>query len=448
MKRFITVLLALMMLIGCTAVHAEISETSLEFSKSGVIWKLPEAVRALPGRIMYTFDYGEGTIGSGMIKVYLTYTEWPDEQFLEIQEQAAALDTEAKFEESMALSQTATDAMPVLVYFFGIEGDRFTTEQALGILGTGVFRAPVKIGEKGDYTFWMSVPDPDSDMMQNAGKQFSPDGIAALVQAQNEIMAHPEYAELTEAAAGIKIPEVGSKISFETTDLDGNPVRSEEIFSKNRLTLVNFFGRNCGACDAEMPELQRLNREYADQGFEVLGIACDDFSTEEALDFARLYSELYNIRTLRLNESVNSALYHLGTPTSYFIDSEGTVLTVPVVGAFSEQSFAGIEAYLNGTSAELPTETDASTDSDTQNWFIRVIDQNKDPVPDVFVNFCSDTACTPVELNEKGIGIFTGPAGTYHISIVEVPDGYNADDVGDLSVDGSTTSITVTVVKE
>ena len=69
MKRFITVLLALMMLIGCTAVHAEISETSLEFSKSGVIWKLPEAVRALPGRIMYTYDLGEGTIGSGLIKL-------------------------------------------------------------------------------------------------------------------------------------------------------------------------------------------------------------------------------------------------------------------------------------------------------------------------------------------------------------------------------------------
>lgn len=182
--------------------------------------------------------------------------------------------------------------------------------------------------------------------------------------------------------------------------------QSEEIFSKNKLTLVNFFKNNCSACDAEMPELQRLNREYADKGFEVLGIACVDFS------------------------------------------SEGTVLTVPVEVVFSEQSFAALEAYLNGTSAELPTETDASTDSDTQNWFIRVIDQNKDPVPDVFVNFCSDTACTPVELNEKGIGIFTGPAGTYHISIVEVPDGYNADDVGDLSVDGSTTSITVTVVKE
>lgn len=447
MKRFITVLLVLAICIGCVAAYAEISETSLEFSRSGVIWQLPEAVRALPGRIMYTFDYGEGTIGSGMIKVYLTYSEWPDEKFQEIQEQTAALDEEAKYEESMALSQTAADAMPVLAYFFGIEGDRFTTEQALGILGDGVFREPVKIGEKGDFTFWMTVPDLDSVMMQNAGKQFSPEGIAALVQAQDEIMAHPEYAELAEAAAGIKIPAVGTKISFETTDLDGNPVRSEEIFSKNKLTLVNFFKNNCGACDAEMPELQRLNREYADQGFEVLGIACVDFSSEEMLDFARMYSEIYNIRILRLNESVNSALYHLVTPTSYFIDSEGTVLTAPVEGAFSEQSFAGIEAYLSGTSAELPTET-AVTTSDTQTWFIRVIDQNKDPVPDVFVNFCSDTACTPVELNEKGVGSFTGPAGTYHISIVEVPDGYNADDVGDLSVDENATSITVTVVKE
>ena len=447
MKRFITVLLVLTMCIGCVAAYAEISETSLEFSRSGVIWQLPEAVRALPGRIMYTFDYGEGTVGSGMIKVYLTYTEWPDEKFQEIQEQAAALDEEAKFEEATALSQTAADAMPVLAYFFGIEGDRFTTEQALEILGPGVLREPVKIGEKGDFTFWMTVPDPDSAMMQNAGKQFSPEGIAALVQAQDEIMAHPEYAELTEAAAGIKTPAVGTRISFETTDLDGNPVKSEEIFSKNKLTLVNFYGQFCNACNAEMPELQRLNQEYADQGFEVLGIACVDFSTEEALEFARLYSEIYNIRTLRLNESVNNALYHLAMPTSYFIDSEGTVLTAPVVGAFSEQSFADIEAYLNGTSAELPTETD-ETNSNTQTWFIRVIDQNKDPVPDVFVNFCSDTACTPVELNENGLGSFTGPAGTYHISIVEVPDGYNADDVGDLSVDIYTTSITVTVIKE
>ncbi len=41
---------------------------------------------------------------------------------------------------------------------------------------------------------------------------------------------------------------------------------------RGKVVLVNFWATWCEPCVAEMPALQKLQREFADQGFEVLGV--------------------------------------------------------------------------------------------------------------------------------------------------------------------------------
>ncbi len=48
-------------------------------------------------------------------------------------------------------------------------------------------------------------------------------------------------------------------------------------------------------------------------------------------------------------------------------------------------------------------------------------------VPDVMINFCTDTACTPVFTDEMGRAVFTGPAERYHVQIIMAADGWQAD---------------------
>jgi peroxiredoxin len=87
--------------------------------------------------------------------------------------------------------------------------------------------------------------------------------------------------------------------------------------------------------------------------------------------------------------------------------------------------------YSNVT-VEYETETDAGSEADAGSkadaYIIHVLDQNGDPVPEVVVNFCTDTACTPCEADEDGTIAYTGKPDVYHIQIIDYPEGYSCDE--------------------
>lgn len=66
--------------------------------------------------------------------------------------------------------------------------------------------------------------------------------------------------------------------------------------------------------------------------------------------------------------------------------------------------------------------------STAQAYIVHVLDQNNDPVEEVTVNFCTDTACVPKESDEDGLITFTGAPDAYHVTIVDAPDGYSWDE--------------------
>ena len=68
--------------------------------------------------------------------------------------------------------------------------------------------------------------------------------------------------------------KAGDKIEFKSTDFNGAPVTSE-LFSKNKLTMVNIWGTFCPPCIREMPDLARLNEANKSKGVEVIGIPID-----------------------------------------------------------------------------------------------------------------------------------------------------------------------------
>ena len=81
------------------------------------------------------------------------------------------------------------------------------------------------------------------------------------------------------------------------------------------------------------------------------------------------------------------------------------------------------EAYF-----ELVSDEPAAADNAADAYIIHVLDQNGDPVPELIVNFCSDTACTPCESDENGIITYNGAPYAYHIQIIDCPEGYSYDE--------------------
>lgn len=83
----------------------------------------------------------------------------------------------------------------------------------------------------------------------------------------------PEYCPLRNEAVTLKNKH--KIVSFETVDLDGNPVTSEELFVDHDVTVINIWATWCINCKQEMEELEALNKEWADKGCQIIGI-CDD----------------------------------------------------------------------------------------------------------------------------------------------------------------------------
>ena len=62
--------------------------------------------------------------------------------------------------------------------------------------------------------------------------------------------------------------------SFNTTDIDSNQV-DESVFKGKKLTMINIWATYCGPCINEMPALGKISREYAGEGFQIIGIPVD-----------------------------------------------------------------------------------------------------------------------------------------------------------------------------
>ena len=114
------------------------------------------------------------------------------------------------------------------------------------------------------------------DTIESAKDQFSDEEYALLKKSAQEISEienkltelekqHPEILnEETDANGDVqKFP------SFEGKDLDGNEVKSDELFSANAVTVVNFWFTTCSPCVGELGDLDALNKELAEKGGDV-----------------------------------------------------------------------------------------------------------------------------------------------------------------------------------
>jgi thiol-disulfide isomerase/thioredoxin len=107
---------------------------------------------------------------------------------------------------------------------------------------------------------------------------------------------------------------------------------------KGRPLLVNFWATWCAPCREETPLLERLSRERAQDGLEVIGVAVD--SRPAVLDYARREAIPY---PLLIGERPGLELIHaLGMqavfPFSVFVDAAGRIVTVKIGVLHADQA--------------------------------------------------------------------------------------------------------------
>ena len=262
-------------------------------------------------------------------------------------------------------------------------GEPKTAEEALALHKKLLERENALLSENAELWEKVFMAADKGMTMQEDGKNYG-DFLLDTVEAAKEQFTDKEYAWLKESATEIsnienrlteleeKYPEImqksmdgdmsmpaGSDTStppddgsmqkfpaFEGKDLDGNPVKSDELFSANAVTVVNFWFTTCNPCVGELSELDALNKELAEKGGSLIGVNTftldgDETAISEAKDvLAKKGATYQNVYFDSDGEAGKFTTNIFAYPTTYVVDRSGNIVGEPIVGAITEKKQA------------------------------------------------------------------------------------------------------------
>ena len=437
MKKLISALLALFLLLSCLPAVAE--ETSMAFKEVGlnihfqdVIDESPYYVRLSEVGIMSRYPFVSvlaleyyafsKDLMQELIDNYSSYSE-------EMQQMIQQLGTSVIADLASVVVTNADDPYDIVRMLYGRESD--------GELPQGV--EVTELGQVESYRYLL-VKMPGFEEPENydyaAEYDMDPEMLRAAFQdlRADSTRVCDVFAERAKTAE-LYIPVDpmaamnGQNISFETTDLDGNPVTSAELFSGNKITMVNVWGGWCHNCVGELAELAEIHARLQEKGCGVVGVEMENAPIETVMDQVRtLLAEngvTYPNVLVPQDHPVFSEVR--GFPTTFFVDSEGNILSAPISGALVEKYESTVDQLLNGEQADPSGQTGA-VKNDSGAYRVIVYDTEGHPVEGAIIQLCDETTCAFQPTNADGIATFsTEEQKVYDMHVLKVPEGYAPD---------------------
>lgn len=168
--------------------------------------------------------------------------------------------------------------------------------------------------------------------LASCGKSDTNEGASSTVAEAQQGSSTSEQNEATPVPLG----------DFSAQDFDGNAV-SKDIFANYDLTMVNLWTTTCSYCIEEMPILNELRKEFQDNGvrFNIISVCMDVGNTKEINeDSLKKAKEILKTAGVEYPTLIPDSVLLEGRlkgiqafPESFFVDSEGNVVSEPYVGA-------------------------------------------------------------------------------------------------------------------
>ena len=434
MKRFLSLLLAALMLIGCASALAE----TTTYKELGLAIDFA-AIQDQSANYPFLKNWGVGSRDPFLSSMGIYFVNLPRtviETISEMEEGSEDAEAYEALENALTVNLGAiyvTNAKNLVE----AGGDESLLAQC----------EVTEFGTQGDYHYFL-VYNPDFvldklssfyDGAEDTGDyEHSPQEMKAAALADIELV-RSELRKTLQAAelfdpVDTAAEFIGQTVEFESVDLDGNVVKSADLFKDNKVTMVNLWGSWCINCVNEMAGLAELHKRLQEKGCGIVGVEYEgEKPMEDMVDTARkvLADNGVTYPNVWIPEGNPIFAQAGGFPFSLFVDSEGKILTYPIKGAprdaisVYESTF---EKLLAGEAIVDSPET-GSTENESGVYRVVVYDTAGNPVKGVIVQLCDETTCSFQKTKADGIATFQVDAPkVYDVHVAKVPEGYQGSD--------------------
>ena len=321
-----------------TAEEAEEAADVLDIPRIGLHYKTPEALKDLKGQVNLDYKFFPDGVLAVSVQ-YLAVSPADMDAYITLSRAAAAASgngEELPADPDHPSWLSGYESLPLydLVVINGGRGEAELREllyQDFG-LERADFSSFTEIGSDADCRFFLiqyaGIMESADELRPVLGEFF--DEFATLFQDPSLYLSGLKLS----APAWPDTKKAGDLFAFKTADLDGNAVDSAELFARARVTVVNLWATWCPPCKAELPELGRMAGELEEQGCQLVGLCTDAMDDEVAAAAGQLLRDAgASYLNLRCTEAIMEDISLLAWPTTYFVDSEGRLLTAPFEGA-------------------------------------------------------------------------------------------------------------------
>ena len=439
MKKILCMLLAVLLLasLGTSAFAEGEKEVKKEvFEENGFTLTLTDEFNEenLKGHFL---PYSYGQSDDGICYITFVYNAMPKEELAILEEKSMDELTEA----DLALVRSKQS---LLAAVYSID------TKALSAENTAILEKEkenmTEFAKAGDMTYYMVDLSAETEKFLDGIAPAYQEEFRTLQAALEEDLKNAEF--FAPVIPGKDL--VGKSISFKATDLDGKPVKSEDIFKGHDITMVNLWATWCHNCVDEMTGLGDMARSLADKNVAVVGICMD---ADDQLKECKAILKEHKVDYLNLMpvEGLEELLEWQGSlPTSYFFDSEGKLLCMPFRGAprTMDAYEEVIDGLLAGKEVAMERPDSPHTAANDEGVFrVIVSDTDGNLVKGATIQFCSDTTCSMGKTDENGVAVFKMEEGpVYSVHVLKVPEGYEKH-TGDYETDDTYCDVYISLTK-
>ena len=370
---------------------------AFEAAKSGVIFTIPDEFKDIKGMIDFT-DFGDtGSEGQGCVQMAVSYYPMGREEWKGLMAAKETAEDDFDMEASNKIIGQLNGKELFSVY--GLDGNRGVDdlisllmaeleslkefypeeefEKMVGSEKKWISSARYDVlGTKGGFTYILKSNDPEELRNIDPFPGYEDgyyDEYISLTENTDLIEKNLELTGNVKLTVPFEFASEGKRIEFETTDLDGNSVKSEDLFAGHPVTAINLWATWCGPCKEELPELETLNAELEENDCQIIGIVTDatkDRKIEKAKEILRNAGADYV--NLVPFEALSEMLPQNCWPTTYFVDENGILVGEPVDSADPDMyretiaELLGEKAQLTEGEAQMPGSDAQLTDSEVQ----------------------------------------------------------------------------------